>query len=142
MISYIVNWDELKKLLDKVFSGILVRDKTNITGIPEILGGAANIPAMTGDYTVASWRMTRTSILTGVTYAQSGWKPEDMWELSLNGDVIFSVYTKEMAERKSFQAIVPVNAGDTIIVTHKNISGNSKQCWADIELLHTTQGGN
>lgn len=135
MVSYVVNWDELELMLEKAFGGMFIRDKSNLVGTPKIVGRTANIPAMKSEFLVGSWTIAQPSIINGITYSQSGWKPEDYWELQINGETLFTVYTKEQAERKSFQSIMPVNTGDTVMIIHHNISGNSKQCWADLELL-------
>lgn len=140
MISYVINWNELEKMLDKLFGGLLVRDKSTLTGTPSVLGATLNVPALEGEYTVKTWVIDSSCILQGVTYSQSGWKGEDKWLLKLNDEILFSVYTKELGERKSFQNIMTLKQGDKLSIIHQNASGTSKQCWADIELLYT--GGN
>lgn len=136
MISYVINWNELEKMLDKLFGGLLVRDKSLLTGTPKVLGATLNVPALVGEYTIKTWVIDSACVLQGVTYSQSGWKADDTWILKLNDEVLFTVYTKELGERKTFQNIMTLKQGDKISLIHNNVSGASKQCWADIELLY------
>ena len=134
--SYIINWDELKDLLEDALKDIVVRSIKDVRGVQKVLGTAQSIPAMQGNFKILEWTVDKNIVITGVTYSQSAWKGEDYWELWIDGDRLFeTVYTKELGDQKHWEVLHPVNAGQTIKVILSNVSGNSRNVWVDIEYL-------
>lgn len=80
------------------------------------------------------------AVLTGITFSQSGWKPQDTVTL-LAGDTVLldHIHTKEIGERREFPAWQRVSAGTEISVQYDNISGNSKMFFCDLEYIELRQ---
>lgn len=139
--SYIINWSELNDLLKEALEGLVVRSIKDIKGVQKVLGFAESIPALQATFKVVDWTLDKNIVITGVTYSQSAWKGEDYWELWVDGDKLFeTVYTKEVGDQKHWELVQPVNAGQTIKLVLSNVSGNSRDVWADIEYLDLLGG--
>lgn len=134
--SYVINWDELVPLLEEALGDLVVRSIKDVEGVQRVKGFAQSIPALKGNFKVLEWTLERNIVITGLTYSQSGWKGEDYWELWVDDDRLFeTVYTKELGDQKHWEVLHPVNAGQTIKLILHNVSGNSRDVWADIEYL-------
>lgn len=134
--SYIINFDEMKELLEEMLSNVVVKDVANLYGVQKVKGFYMPIPAIQSEFKVVEYIPEDDIIITGVTYSQSAYKGNDYWELWINEDKLFeNVYTKELGEQKHWEVINPVNSGNPIKVILNNQSGNSKHVWVDIEYV-------
>lgn len=134
--SYIVNFDELGKLLEDALSNIVVKDVSDLYGMQKVKGFYQQIPAIQAKYNIVEFIPTENIIITGITYSQSAWKANDYWELWIGEEILFeNVYTKELGEQKHWEVLNPVNAGTPIKIILNNSSGNSRHVWADIEYV-------
>lgn len=136
LISYVVNWEELKDMLDDLTKNLTARGISDVAGIQRVRGFAESIPAMQARYRAVSWDLAHNIVITGVTVNQSSWKGEDYWELWVDNERLFeTVYTKELGEQKHWEVVHPINQGQTIELILHNNSGNSRDVWVDIEYL-------
>ncbi|MCG8538749.1 MAG: hypothetical protein MJA82_02265 [Clostridia bacterium] len=134
--SYIINWEELKELLEDALGDLVVRSIRDVKGVQRVWGSAQSVPALRGNYKILEWTLNKNIVITGITYSQSAWKGEDYWELWVDGDRLFeTVYTKELGEQKHWEVLHPINEGQTIKVVLHNVSGNSRNVWVDVEYL-------
>lgn len=134
--SYIINWEELKELLEDALGDLVVRSIRDVKGVQRVWGSAQSVPALRGNYKILEWTLDKNIVITGITYSQSAWKGEDYWELWVDGDRLFeTVYTKELGEQKHWEVLHPINEGQTIKVVLNNVSGNSRNVWVDVEYL-------
>lgn len=134
--SYVINWSELKELLEDALGDLVVRSIKDVKGVQRVLGFAQNIPALQAEYKVVEWTPDKNIVITGVTYSQSAWKGEDYWELWVDGDRLFeTVYTKELGDQKHWEVLHPINAGQVVKLVLHNVSGNSRDVWVDLEFL-------
>ncbi len=134
--SYIINWEELKELLEDALGNLVVRSIRDVKGVQRVWGSAQSVPALRGNYKILEWTLNKNIVITGITYSQSAWKGEDYWELWVDGDRLFeTVYTKELGEQKHWEVLHPINEGQTIKVVLHNVSGNSRNVWVDVEYL-------
>lgn len=134
--SYIVNWEELNLDLGDIFEGQAIRSLRDIKGKQRIKGYAESLPALEGTFKIAEKVVEEDKgiVLTGVTFSQSAWKGEDYWSLWVDDDKLFdTVYTKEIGDQKHWELIHEVKEGSVIKVLLHNVSGNSRNCWVDIE---------
>ena len=137
--SYVINFDELKDLLEDKFSNVVVKDLSSLYGLQKIKGFHLGVPALQGRLRIVDFVVPDNIVITGITYSQSAWKPTDFWELIIDGEKIFdTVYTKEIATQKNWQIIQPVNQGTKIELILTNNSGNSRDVWVDIEFIKLT----
>lgn len=134
--SYVVNFDELKDLLKDNFSNIIVKDISSLYGTQRVKGFCTKIPAIKEKFYVVKYEFPKNAIMTGIVFSQSAWKPEDYWELYVGRERIFdTIYTKEIASKKTWQCIYPINLGTEMTIILNNVSGNSRTVWVDIEYL-------
>lgn len=134
--SYIINFDELELSLKDALVGETVRSHKDIKGIQRIKGYGESIPALIGTFRVAEMICDKTVILTGITFSQSAWKGEDYWSLWVDDDMLFDqIYTKEIGDQKHWEVIHVIKPEQTIKLLLHNVSGNSRNCWADIEYV-------
>ena len=134
--SYVINFDELRKLLEDKFSNVVVKDLSSLYGLQKIKGFYLSIPAIKGAVRVVDYIPNENIVITGITYSQSAWKPIDFWELTIDGEKQFeTVYTKEIATQKNWQIIQPINQGSRIELILHNYSGNSRNVWVDVEYI-------
>ncbi len=137
--SYVINFDELKDLLEDKFSNVVVKDLSSLYGLQKIKGFHLGVPALQGRLRIVDFVVPDNIVITGITYSQSAWKPTDFWELIIDGEKIFdTIYTKEIATQKNWQIIQPVNQGTKIELILTNNSGNSRDVWVDIEFIKLT----
>lgn len=137
--SYVINFDELKDLLEDKFSNIVVKDLSSLYGLQKIKGFHLGVPAIRGAVRIVDYIATENIIITGITYSQSAWKPIDYWELFVDGEKLFdTIYTKEIATQKNWQIIQPVNKETKIELILHNKSGNSRDVWVDLEYINLT----
>ena len=117
LISYVVNWDELKDLLGNLSEGLTARGLSDVDGTQKVKGFAESIPAMQAQYKAVSWTLPYNIVITGVTVNQSSWKGEDYWELWVDDEKLFeTVYTKELGEQKHWEVVYPIAEGQVIEV--------------------------
>lgn len=134
--SYIINFDELKDLLNEALSNTVVKDISDLYGVQKVKGFYQSVPAIVSEYKVADFTPEEAIIITGISYSQSAWKPNDYWELWIGQDRLFeNVYTKEIGEQKHWEVVNPVKVGEPISVILNNQSGNSRHVWVDIEYV-------
>lgn len=134
--SYVINFDELKELLDNKFSNITVKDLSSLYGFQKIKGFHQRIPAIIGAFKILEFEPSENIVITGVTYSQSAWKPEDYWDFFIGEDKLFdTIYTKEIATHKNWKVIHPVNRNTKMELILYNNSGNSRDVWVDIEYV-------
>ncbi len=134
--SYIINWEELKELLEDALGNLVVRSIRDVKGVQRVWGSAQSVTALRGNYKILEWTLDKNIVITGITYSQSAWKGEDYWELWVDGDRLFeTVYTKELGEQKHWEVLHPINEGQTIKIVLHNVSGNSRNVWVDVEYL-------
>ena len=134
LISYIINLDELLLDLNDKLDGKTYRSLRDIKGKQRIKGFAESIPALEGNFRVATLKFDKDTILTGATFSQSAWKGEDYWSLWVDDDMLFNeIYTKEIGDQKHWELIHIIKAGQTIKFLIHNISGNSRNVWVDLE---------
>lgn len=137
--SYVINFDELKELLEDKFSNIVVKDLSSLYGLQKIKGFHQQIPALRARYRIVDFIVPNNIVITGITYSQSAWKPIDCWELFVGEEKIFdTIYTKEVATHKNWKVIQPVNQGTKIELILNNNSGNSRDVWVDLEYINLT----
>lgn len=136
LVSYVINFDELKDILEDKISNVIVKDLSSLYGLQKVKGFHLGIPAIQGKYRVVDFEVPTNIVITGVTYSQSAWKPIDYWELRVDNEVLFeTVYTKEIATHKNWKIIHPINQGSKIELLLYNESGNSRDVWVDIEYI-------
>ena len=137
--SYVINFDELKELLEDKFSNIVIKDLSSLYGLQKIKGFHLGVPAIRGRYRIVDFITPSNIVITGVTYSQSAWKPIDYWELFIGEEKLFdTIYTKEIATQKNWKIIQPVNQGTKIELILNNNSGNSRDVWVDLEYVNLT----
>lgn len=136
LLSYVVNWEELKDILADKLTNVVVKDLTTLYGIQTVKGFYKKIPAIKGSYEILTFRKNANLVITGVTYSQSAWKSDDYWELYIGEDKLFdTVFTKEVATHKNWKIIQPVNRDTEIKLILYNKSGNSRDVWVDLEFV-------
>lgn len=134
--AYVINWEELKDILADKLSNITVKDLSTLYGIQQIKGFKKTIPAIKGTYQIVKFQQNTNLVLTGITYSQSAWKPDDYWELFVGGEKRFEkIYTKEIATQKEWKIIEPINRNTEIKIVLNNNSGNSRNVWVDLEFV-------
>jgi len=126
--SYVINMPNFEELFEKL-SG---QNSNNISGLQKLESKRLPIPAVVGDYKI-KWTFDEDIYITNVKYSQSGWRYEDYWDLKINDTLIFeNVYTKEIAEDEIFRCFCFVPANTEITLILHNVSGNSRDIWADL----------
>lgn len=134
--SYVVNWDELKDLLESALGDYVVKTLRDVEGAQRIRGFAESVPALNNSFVVAEWIAPVNCVFTGVAYSQSAWNAEDNWDLYVSGEKVFSnIHTKELGEHKTWDIVHPINNGDVVQIVLNNESGSSKNVWCDIEYI-------
>lgn len=94
-----------------------------------------HIPAVAFDFEKRIALKT-DALLTGFTFAQSAYKPEDTISL-FAGDLtlVDSIHLKELGEQREFPAACFVPAQQDVILQYHNQSGNSKMFWCDLDYI-------
>ena len=134
--SYIINFPGLFAELENLLDDNIYRSLRDIKGKQRIKGFAESIPALEGVYRVVEKTWEKDILITGVTFSQSGWKGEDYWSLWIDDDRIFDeVYTKEIGDQKHWELFHTIKQGETLKLLLHNKSGNSRNCWVDIEWI-------
>lgn len=94
-----------------------------------------HIPAIVNTF-IISKNFEQDVYLTGITFSQTAWKPEDTLSLELNGNLIIDqIHTKELGQQKFFNAFIPVKAGEEVRILYHNTSGNSKMLFCDLDYI-------
>ena len=138
--SYIINWGELALELDKLLDENIYRSLRDVKGKQRIKGFAETIPALEGVYKIVEKTWETDILITAVTFLQSGWKGEDYWSLWVDDDRIFDeIYTKEIGEQKHWELFHTIKRGQTVKLLLHNISGNSRNCWVDLEWIEVDE---
>lgn len=136
LLSYVVNWEELKDILADKLTNVVVKDLTTLYGIQTVKGYHKRIPAIKGSYSIFKFKKDSNLVITGITYSQSAWKTDDYWELYIDGEKQFeSMYTKEVATHKNWKIIQPLNRNKEVELILYNVSGNSRDVWVDLEFV-------
>jgi len=129
--SYVINMPDFEDLFEKLSK----QSSNNISGTQKIKGKYLSVPPIKGDYQI-EWVFDEDIYITDIKYSQSCWRSEDYWDLKIGDTLLFEdVYTKRMAENEIFNcySFVPANTKITLIL--HNISGTSKDVWANLHYL-------
>ena len=74
--------------------------------------------------------------LVAVSGACSLYQPDDYWNLSVGGELIFDeVYTKNFPEGVFLMAVIKLPADTEIRIDFNNATGNTKKFWVNLQLL-------
>lgn len=131
--AYIVNFDELKELLEITLDEETSRKLTNYAGESLVFEEYTEIPAIKGDYLVFSKKFDYNIKLTEFTYGQTAWKDKDVWSLWVGRDcVLEDIFTKELADTKRWEVFSEIPKNTEIKLILKNNSGNHRGVWISI----------
>ena len=134
--SYILNWEELGKMIQELLSSMSMKNIASMLGVPRIWGTAQSIPPIGGNYKIIEWTTDREIMLIGITYNQSAFNNEDYWEFWVDGDRQFeTVYTREMGDQKHWEMVQKIPTGSVIKFILHNVSGTSKDVWVDLHYV-------
>lgn len=134
--AYVINWQELKDILSDKLSNVIVKDLSSLQGVHRTKGFYIKVPAIKSAFTIVKFQQNTNLVMTGVTFAQSGWKAEDYWELYIGGEKHFeTIFTKEVATEKNWQVIEPIDKNTEIKLVLHNNSGNSRDVWVDLDFI-------